>query len=138
MPETRGAPAATARPTGRSTPDAGSTTGGCDGGDCPIETVATGFLDTGCTTSTVLGPGYASEVAADGTNVYWTDRVAGLVVRCAIDGCALAPTPIATSQVRVVADQSAVSPGGEAGANVALDGEYAYWADATSVYRKRK
>jgi hypothetical protein len=69
-------------------------------------------------------------VASDGSHVYWLDEYLAVVYRCPVTGC--------VGSAEVFADQSSFDPGGEIGTNVALDGEYAYWADAVGVYRKHK
>ncbi len=69
-------------------------------------------------------------LASDGSDVYWLDENIAQVYRCPITGC--------VGSAEVFADQSSFDPAGEIGANVALDGEYAYWADPVSVYRKHK
>jgi hypothetical protein len=69
-------------------------------------------------------------IASDGSDVYWLDANIARVYRCPVTGC--------VGSAEVFADQTSFDPAGEVGANVALDGEYAYWADPTSVYRKHK
>jgi hypothetical protein len=69
-------------------------------------------------------------VATDGNDVYWLDEDIAKVYRCPVVGC--------VGGAEVFADQSSFDPSGEIGTNVALDGEYAYWADAVAVYRKHK
>jgi hypothetical protein len=69
-------------------------------------------------------------MASDGSDVYWLDENIAQVYRCPITGC--------VGSAEVFADQSSFDPAGEIGANVALDGEYVYWADPVSVYRKHK
>ena len=69
-------------------------------------------------------------LASDGSNVYWLDVDIAKVYRCSIVGC--------VGSAEVFADQSSFDPAGEVGSNVALDGEYVYWADAVNVYRKHK
>jgi hypothetical protein len=120
---------------------------GCDGSGCPMETIVSGLnqatlvvLDTnnvyfgdegtttgvvyqcpksGCATPVTLGPGYATGIGVDGTNVYWNDFAGGKVVSCAIGGCANAPTTIAPTQ-----------PSAE---GVTYDGANLYWASSGSV-----
>jgi hypothetical protein len=69
-------------------------------------------------------------LASDGSDVYWLDADIAKVYRCSIVGC--------VGSAEVFADQSSFDPAGEIGTNVALDGEYVYWADPVSVYRKHK
>jgi hypothetical protein len=69
-------------------------------------------------------------LASDGSDVYWLDVDIAKVYRCPVTGC--------VGSAEVFADQSSFDPAGEFGASVALDGEYAYWADPVSVYRKHK
>jgi len=69
-------------------------------------------------------------LASDGTDVYWLDVDIAKVYRCPVVGC--------VGSAEVFADQSSFDPAGEVGTNVALDGEYAYWADPVAVYRKHK
>jgi hypothetical protein len=69
-------------------------------------------------------------MATDGSDVYWLDENIAQVYRCPITGC--------VGSAEVFADQSSFDPAGEIGTNVALDGEYVYWADPVSVYRKHK
>lgn len=69
-------------------------------------------------------------LATDGSDVYWLDENIAQLYRCPVVGC--------TGSAEVFADQTAFDPSGEIGANVALDGEYVYWADPVSVYRKHK
>jgi hypothetical protein len=69
-------------------------------------------------------------IASDGTDVYWLDENIAQVYRCPITGC--------VGSAEIFADQTSFDPAGEIGTNVALDGEYAYWADPTYVYRKHK
>jgi hypothetical protein len=69
-------------------------------------------------TSTVPPPG----IAADATNVYWTDSVAGTVTK----------TPIAGGAVATIASAQN-SPAG-----VVVDATYVYWADGTSVKKACK
>jgi hypothetical protein len=121
--------------------------GGCDGSTCGIETVAASFQQlgvlavddtniyfedqgtttgvvyecpkTGCTSATVLGPGFATGIGVDANNVYWNDFEGGDVVRCAIGGCANSPTVIAPTQ-----------PEAE---GVSFDGTYLYWAATGNI-----
>jgi hypothetical protein len=125
----------------------GGSTGGCDGSACPIEVVVAGLnqvtlvvLDannvyfgdegsttgvvyqcpkSGCTTPVTLGPGFATGLGVDGTNVYWNDFVGGAIVSCAIGGCANAPTTIAPTQ-----------PSAE---GVTFDGTNLYWASNGNI-----
>jgi hypothetical protein len=69
-------------------------------------------------------------LASDGSDVYWLDANIAQVYRCPVTGC--------VGSAEIFADQSSFDPAGEIGANVALDGEYAYWADPVYVYRKHK
>ena len=69
-------------------------------------------------------------LASDGADVYWLDENIADVYRCPVTGC--------VGSAVVFADTTAVDPAGEIGANVALDGEYVYWADAASIFRKAK
>ncbi|MGD0525373.1 MAG: hypothetical protein ABSE49_09530 [Polyangiaceae bacterium] len=119
----------------------GSTACGGDGG-CPTEVVASGLLQasvvivdannvyvsdtgsvsgevyqcakTGCAKPTPLGPGYATGLAVDGTNVYWNDFIAGSIVACTIGGCGGVPKVIAPSQTSAE--------------NVCGDGTNLYWS----------
>jgi hypothetical protein len=74
---------------------------------------------TGCTTPVVLGPGYATGMGVDATNVYWNDFSGGTVVSCAIGGCANQPTVIAPNQ-----------PQAE---GVAFDGTNLFWATMGNI-----
>jgi hypothetical protein len=74
---------------------------------------------TGCTTPITLGPGYATGLGVDGTNVYWNDFSGGTIVSCAIGGCANMPTVIAPSQ-----------PQAE---GLTFDGTNLYWASSGNV-----
>lgn len=121
--------------------------GGCPASGCPIEVVVDNLnqatlvaVDTsnvyfgdegtttgnvyqcpksGCATPIGLGPGYATGLGVDGTNVYWNDFSGGTVVRCTIGGCANQPTVIAPSQ-----------PSAE---GVTFDGTNLYWASSGNV-----
>jgi hypothetical protein len=124
----------------------GSTACGGDGG-CPTEVVASGLLQasvvivdannvyvsdtgsvsgevyqcakTGCTKPVPLGPGYATGLAADGTNVYWNDFIAGSIVSCTIGGCGGVPKVIAPSQTSAE--------------NVCGDGTNLYWSTEGNI-----
>ena len=128
-----------------SSPDGGE--GGCVGASCPIETVVSGLrqgtlvrVDTsnvyfgdegtltgnvyecpksGCATPLPLGPGYATGLGVDGTNVYWNDFSAGKVVACTIGGCNDQPTVLAPNQVQAEA--------------VTFDGTNLYWATSGTI-----
>jgi hypothetical protein len=69
-------------------------------------------------------------IASDGNDVYWLDEFLAQVYRCPVTGC--------VGSAEVFADQTSFDPAGEIGTNVALDGEFVYWADPVSVYRKHK
>jgi hypothetical protein len=90
---------------------------------CPV-TSACAFPRTIGSSSAPFG------LASDGSDVYWLDEDIAKVYRCSVTGC--------VGSAEVFADQSSFDPSGEIGTNVALDGEYVYWADAVSVYRKHK
>jgi len=90
---------------------------------CPV-TSTCAFPQTIGTSSAPFG------LASDGSNVYWLDVNIAKVYVCPVTGC--------VGGAEVFADQTSFDPAGEIGANVALDGEYAYWADPVAVYRKHK
>jgi hypothetical protein len=90
---------------------------------CPV-TSACAFPHTVGSSNLPFGLG------TDGVDVYWLDDLIAYVYRCPVTGC--------IGSAEVFADQTSVDPSGETGANVVLDGEYAYWVDATNVYRKHK
>ena len=84
-----------------------------------------------CAIPLTVGSSYAPfGLGTDGVDLYWLDEEVAMVYRCPINGC------IGSAEVFV--DQTSIDPAGEIGANVVLDGEFAYWADAASVYRKHK
>jgi len=56
-------------------------------------------------------------IAVDSANVYWTNVVAGTVMKCAIGGCGGNPTKVATGQVSPRA--------------IAVDAANVYWIDVT-------
>lgn len=58
--------------------------GGCGGNPAPLGPVHHGNREPG--------------LAADGTNVYWTNPADGTVVRCAVDGCNQTPAVLAIGQ----------------------------------------
>jgi hypothetical protein len=90
---------------------------------CPV-TSACAFPHT-------IGSSYVPfGLGTDGVDIYWLDDEIAQVFRCPVTGC--------IGSAEVFADQTAIDPSGEIGANVVTDGEYAYWADAMSVYRKHK
>jgi hypothetical protein len=66
-------------------------------------------------------------LGTDGLDVYWLDNINPGVYRCPVDGCGGGAAMFATT-----------GNFSQPGANVALDGEYAYWTDAQGVYRKHK
>lgn len=53
----------------------------------------------GATVQLATGLGQTSGIATDGVNVYWTELGTGVVQRCAIGGCANAPTTLASGLV---------------------------------------
>jgi hypothetical protein len=88
-------------------------------------------VTSACTFPRTIGSSTAPfGLASDGNDVYWLDIDVARVYRCPIVGC--------VGSAEVFAGQSSFDPSGEVGTNVALDGEYAYWGDAVSVYRKHK
>jgi hypothetical protein len=82
---------------------------------------------TGCTTPHTIG---ASDdpygIGTDGVDVYWLDDLDEVVFRCPVSGCNAGPEHFAEGQLS------------QPGANVALDGEYAYWTVPEQVLRKHK
>ena len=130
--------------TGTITTDAGS---GCEGGTCPVESVVDGLKQAtillvdannvyisdlgtvtgnvyqcakgGCAMPATLGPGFATGIGVDGTNVYWSDFAGGQIVACAIGGCANEPTAIAPGQVHAE--------------GLTFDGVNLYWAASGSL-----
>ena len=84
-----------------------------------------------CAFPHTLGSSYSPfGLGTDGVDIYWLDDEIAQVFRCPVTGC--------VGSAEVFADQTSIDPSGETGANVTTDGEYAYWADATSVFRKHK
>lgn len=81
----------------------------------------------GCATPHTIG---ASDdpygIGSDGTDVYWLDDIDQVVYRCPVSGCNGGAEKFATGQLS------------QPGANVALDGEYAYWTVPDQVLRKHK
>jgi hypothetical protein len=81
----------------------------------------------GCTTPHTIG---ASDdpygIGSDGVDVYWLDDLDQVVFRCPVSGCNAGAEHFATGQLS------------QPGANVALDGEYAYWTVPDQVVRKHK
>ena len=65
-------------------------------------------------------------LATDGVDVYWLDDDEEVVYRCPVTGCSGGPEHFADGQL--------TAPG----ANIAVDGEYAYWAVPEQVLRKHK
>jgi hypothetical protein len=58
---------------------------------------------------------YHSAIAVDSVSAYWTNATAGTVVRCAVGGCANAPTVLAAGQTGAWA--------------IALDATSVYWVN---------
>lgn len=65
-------------------------------------------------------------LGTDGVDVYWLDDLDEVVYRCPVTGCTGSVEPFAQGQLS------------QPGANVALDGEYAYWTVPSQVLRKHK
>ena len=65
-------------------------------------------------------------LGTDGVNVYWLDDLDEVVFRCPVTGCIGGAEHFADAQLS------------QPGANVALDGEYAYWTVPDQVLRQRK
>ncbi|MGH7296804.1 MAG: hypothetical protein ACRELB_17835 [Polyangiaceae bacterium] len=82
---------------------------------------------TGCGTPHTIG---ASDdqygIGTDGVDVFWLDDLDEVVYRCPVSGCTGGAERFAQGQLS------------QPGANVALDGEYAYWTVPDQVLRKHK
>jgi hypothetical protein len=88
-------------------------------------------VTSSCTSPRTVGSSFQPMgVGSDGADVYWLDGEIANVYRCPVTGC--------VGGAEVFANQTDIDPSGEVGGNVALDGEYAYWVDATTLYRKHK
>src|SRR5262249_13551411 len=118
-----------------------STGGGGTGSDCParLHACAGGCVDEQadpnncgacgvtcngtCSSGRCLmmlapGPGVAEGIAVDGKNVYWTNYGnSGSVMKCAISGCSMSPTTLASGQ--------------NFPASIAVDATTVYWTNET-------
>lgn len=65
-------------------------------------------------------------LGTDGVDLYWLDDIDAVVYRCPVTGCNVGAEHFADGQLS------------QPGANVALDGEYAYWTVPEAVLRKHK
>lgn len=70
-------------------------------------------------------PGFTgSSLALDGTHAYWTNRLAGTVVRCALSGCGGAATVLASGHPQA--------------AGVAVSPTHVFWISGTGVWSMPK